>query len=353
MTMRAAIVGLTHPHTRGWAQTLDVLSGRLTVVGVHDADQGNRALVPEPFADKPFFTSLEALIEERRPEVALVGAATGEAAALVTRLAEAGVHMIVDKPAARTVEEARRAADAVRRANVKVAVGFANRLNPAIQELRRLCKSGAVGRLLAFEARHISGQVRRWPNGSANPLFSREVSGGGHLHWLGIHYLDLMCYLAEDEVAEVTAFTDNVGGQPIDVEDCAVVGLRFRGGALGVLHCGNLAPSLRVEQYFAARGEHLNATVRLHEPSEEGSRHGLHLVSDGEHGPLEQDMTFIQKAIPGYGGISGRTLANDLLDAIEQDRQPMITFDDIVLALQIIEAAHESSSTGRTVALAR
>src|SRR6266446_6244773 len=80
---------------------------------------------------------------------------------------------------------------------------------------------------------------------------SKSRAGGGHLMWLGIHYLDLIQYISGDRIRQVTGFARNVGGTPIDVEDAAVVALQFAGGSVGTLHSG----------YYLDRGYHTRIMV--------------------------------------------------------------------------------------------
>ena len=61
----------------------------------------------------------------------------------------------------------------------------------------------------------------------------KAKAGGGHLIWLGIHWLDLAMWISASRIREVSCFTANIGRQPIDTEDSAVVALRFENGVLG------------------------------------------------------------------------------------------------------------------------
>jgi len=58
-------------------------------------------------------------------------------------------------------------------------------------------------------------------------LSFEDRAGGGKLLFHGTHYLDVIQYLVGDSIREVTGFCQNVGGQPIEVEDAAIVNFRF------------------------------------------------------------------------------------------------------------------------------
>ena len=80
---------------------------------------------------------------------------------------------------------------------------------------------------------------------------SRERAGGGHLIWLGIHYVDLIQFITGEQIVEVSAQTANVGGQPVNIEDSAAVSFRLSGGAVGTLQSA----------YYLDRGYHNGITV--------------------------------------------------------------------------------------------
>ena len=75
--------------------------------------------------------------------------------------------------------------------------------------------------------------------------------GGGHLIWLGIHWLDLAQLISGDRVREVCGFSRNVGGQPIEVEDAAVLALQFDKGMVGTMQSA----------YYLDRGYHSDITL--------------------------------------------------------------------------------------------
>ena len=80
---------------------------------------------------------------------------------------------------------------------------------------------------------------------------SRAQAGGGFLIWLGIHWLDLVPFISGDRIRQVCGFARNVGGQPIEVEDAAVLALQFDKGMVGTMHSG----------YYLDRGDHNHCKI--------------------------------------------------------------------------------------------
>ena len=117
-------------------------------------------------------------------------------------------------------------------------LALCNRLSPIAADARRIVAEGGIGRLYAARVMTLADQARIWVPRTRDWTFRRAEAGGGHLLWLGIHWLDLLLYLTGARVTAVQALTANAGGAPIDVEDVATVNLRLEGGALASLVSG-------------------------------------------------------------------------------------------------------------------
>ncbi|MCC6805770.1 MAG: Gfo/Idh/MocA family oxidoreductase, partial [Anaerolineae bacterium] len=244
MTMlRVGVIGLEHYHVTGWVDSLGLFSDRVEIVALYDPDpiRGEllaptwhdphlSAALPEALRSVPFHTDLDALLAKERIDLALVTLPNAMLPGAIGRLAQAGIHMLVDKPGARTAAEAEPAFRAARGAGVKVSVGLGRRFGQGWRDSKAMLAQGRLGKLLTVEAIFTTSSVTvRKPN---NLIFDRELSGGGILHWLGVHDIDQMLWQTGDEIVEVQAMAANVGGQAIEVEDAISVGLRFAGGAL-------------------------------------------------------------------------------------------------------------------------
>ena len=163
---------------------------------------------------------------------AVVVATINDALAPITLGAvNAGKHVLVEKPAARSADELRPVAAAAKAAGVAVRVGFNHRFHPALLKARELVDAGAVGPLMFVRGRYgHGGRVgydREW---RANPA----LAGGGELLDQGVHLIDLTRWFLGD-VAEVrghagTFFWD------MPVEDNGFVCLKHTGGQVGWLH---------------------------------------------------------------------------------------------------------------------
>jgi predicted dehydrogenase len=121
---------------------------------------------------------------------------------LVRAAISAGIHVLVEKPAARHVDELRGLPQLAAKHNVRVRVGFNHRYHRAFQHARRLVDSGSLGSLLFLRARYGHGGRIGYANEwRAQP----QRSGGGELIDQGVHLIDLARWFLGDFV-EVDGF---------------------------------------------------------------------------------------------------------------------------------------------------
>jgi len=334
---RVAVFGVDHPHSKGWAETLRNTPG-VEVAAFYDRSEGSRGLLEEAYASKNFYTDAEELVENEDFSLAAVLLPNNEAPSVVKMLAEAGKHILLEKPGARSAEELRPAVEAVKLSRVKLSVGYVRRFHPLAREVKVMVERGLLGRVFSAEGRIGASTVRL-----RNPrhfLFSRGVSGGGILSWLGVHWFDLLRFMLGSEVESVSAIVGNVGGEEIDVEDAASVALRFENGAIGSVHAGYFLPD-GYDMFLGLRG-------RLGWASWDPGSDDLTVKSlaPGWSGGLKR-VRYTPPQVPGYGGQMGLDMVADLLSAIEQDRSPLVNEDDALRVLRIVDAAYESSRTGK------
>jgi predicted dehydrogenase len=152
--------------------------------------------------------------------------------AAITRAAvEAGKHVLVEKPGARSAAELEAVAAAARGRARRVRVGFNHRFHPAIQKARSLIDDGAIGELMFLRARYgHGGRVgydREW---RANPA----LSGGGELIDQGVHLIDLSRWFLGPFAAIDGAAHTYYWDMPVD--DNAFLLLRTAAGKTAFLH---------------------------------------------------------------------------------------------------------------------
>jgi UDP-N-acetyl-2-amino-2-deoxyglucuronate dehydrogenase len=350
---RVAVIGLNHYHVAGWVDSLAEFPDRLEIVALYDPDSARgQSLTPDHSdphlsrrlpgwaAEIPYYTDLDNLIRESRPEIAVVTLPSVAAPLAIERLAAAGVHMLVDKPGARTAADAERGFGAAKKAGVKVAVAFTRRYGQGWKDAKAMVDAGRLGSLIATEAVFVTSSP--FVRDPANAIFSRELMGGGILHWLGVHDLDLLLWLTGEPIVEVQAMAGTVSGAAIDVEDVLSMSVRYRSGAIGTVHYAYALPRTGGDGYLALRGT--KGSIHL-QPNGTLTWTGPGSIGDPV---MTQTTTYQTRTAPGYGA-GGGAIIDDLLRAIEEDREPLANGDAATEALRVIDAAYRSAAEGRRV----
>ena len=287
------------------------------------------------------FGSVGEMLKAGPPDLAIVSMVAVNAPPVIRPLLEAGVHVMAEKPACVKPDDFVPLAELADRRGVHLMLALANRTTPWAEELHRIVQSGGIGKLYAVHGLFLADQTRiRRQLDSPDWTFQQDRVGGGHLAWLGIHWLDLMRYVTGDEVVDVGAKTGVVGGAPIDVEDLALVNLRFRRGGMGTLTSGYLLDEgyHQLLTFYGAEGwvrwrDGEPSQVEWHSPS-----------------PRMNESPDRRIAFGARGG--GYTVwVRETLRACLGEREAPITAADGLIALRIVHAAYESAATGRSVKL--
>ncbi len=178
--------------------------------------------------------------------------------------AEAGKHILCEKPLARTAEESKGMLDAVIEAGVKHMVAFNYRFVPAIRQARNLIESGALGRIYHFRAMYLQEWIMPHYGTPKIWRLDKSVAGSGALGDLGAHIIDLAHFLVGG-IKGVSAMTrtfiderplpDGDGVGKVDVDDAFVAAIEFENGAVGTLEATRFAGGRKNYNCFEINGE--------------------------------------------------------------------------------------------------
>jgi predicted dehydrogenase len=205
------------------------------VVGLCDADPA-AAAVANAALELPVHTMLEALLE-RPPDALIIATPDFAHAEPAVAAAQAGCHLMVEKPLATTVEDARRIADAVRSAGVQCMVAFENRWNPAFSTLRARVASGELGRIVSQTA--ILNVTRSVPTGMIG--WAARTSP---LWFQMSHTIDLASWLAASRPVRLSAVGScgHLASLGLDGLDSVQALVEFADGSTACLESGWLLP---------------------------------------------------------------------------------------------------------------
>lgn len=194
MALRAGLLGLGVMGSNH-ARVLSSLEG-VEFVGVLDPGEN----VPDSVHDKPVVRDIEALLDLGL-DYAVVAAPTVFHLDMGTRLAEAGVHALIEKPVASTSEDAATLRDLFAAKGLIGGVGHIERYNPALQAARQRIADGMLGEIYQIVTR------RQGP-------FPGRIADVGVIKDLATHDIDLTAWVAQQEFVSVNARTAHRSGRP-------------------------------------------------------------------------------------------------------------------------------------------
>lgn len=228
----------------------------LEIAAVCDVD-AERARVASEKLKVPGFVSLSRLLAETDCDVVSLCTPSGLHAQQGVQVARAGRHVLSEKPMAVTLRQADELLSACDAAGVHLFVVKQNRLNPAVQLLKRAVESGRFGRI------YMANATVRWQRPQEYYDAERwrgtwEFDGGAFMNQAS-HYVDLVQWIV-GPVESVMAKTATQARR-IETEDSGVAILKFRSGALGVIEVNVLTYPRNFEGSLTVMGERGTAKI--------------------------------------------------------------------------------------------
>lgn len=316
-----------------------------TLIGITDVNEKARNSFSERYSTTAFNTTKE-LLENKDIDIVCICTPSGLHAELAIEAANFGKHIIVEKPMATNLKDADSMIKACEENNVKLTVIFQLRFSPQIKKLKKALEKNELGRLITGDVymKYYRSQ-EYYDAGGWRGTWSMD--GGGALMNQGIHNVDLL-YYTMGAVKSVFAHTKTMA-RNIETEDTAVALLEYKSGALGVIQATtSIYPGF--QRRVEINGD--KGSVVMEEDT---------IVSwstESSEAPNVQEST--EKT--GMGGTgykdpfsissSGHELQFiDFINAVKNDRKPIIDHYEGRKSLEIIMAIYESSRTGKLILL--
>ena len=271
-----------------------------------------RALLQDPSVDAVYIATPNALHAEQ-----------------VVAAAEAGKHVLCDKPLATTVADAERAVAACEAAGVRLGITFQTRRHEGMRETRDLLAAGGIGSVRLVEVE--LGPGRKLPqNWRTDP----DLAGAGVMNNLGVHAYDLLRFLLGAEVVEATAVVDVESG--FDVDTLALALLRFDNGALAYVNANQSLPNPQQDLVvYGTEGRVLGRNVTRSDLT------GTITVT-GRDGSEERTVS--------SAGVFGATV-QAFADAVLEGRDPSPGGLDGLRSVQVVDALARSVRERRSILL--
>lgn len=333
--MRLGIMSFAHLHAEGYINNLRA-NPDVEVIGFADDNPERGAHFARRYGIRQF-DSYEALIAAQ-PDGVVICTENARHRPVVELAAQAGVHVLCEKPLATTLEDARAMIEACERGKVHLMTAFPMRFNAPVIEAKRVIESGALGRIYGANTtnqgklpRYHADYVREW-------FEQKDLAGGGAAMDHTVHLVDLLRWFLGCEVVEVYAQLNDILYREagVDVETGGLVMLTFEDGTFASVDCSWSKPPS-----YPTWG-------------------GLTMEIVGETGLLMVDAFKQVTAVydraervrwPYWGSDSNQAMVDEFVAAIRENRPPAITGYDGYKALEVALAAYQSAACGAPVRL--
>jgi UDP-N-acetylglucosamine 3-dehydrogenase len=266
------------------------------------------------------FTDYRQMINQTHPDLVAVVVPTHMHSEIALNVLDRGIHVLIEKPITRTIDEALALLKLARIRGAKIAVGHVERFNPAVVELKRQLLNSALGQMFHLHARRIGP-------------FPPRIRDVGVTLDLASHDIDVMRYLANAEVEHVYAQTQR--RLHSSCEDLLLGFVRFTNDVLGVLDVNWLTPTkIRELTVTGEKGmflvNYLTQEVYFYENDYStttwDTMRSLTGVSEGTMTRLK-----VQKAEPL------RLEYEDIINSIVNDVLPTVSGEDGLAVLKVVE----------------
>jgi len=256
------------------------------------------------------------------------------------QVAEAGCHVLCEKPMATHTQEALDMIQAAKDHNVLLMIGHNQRMMPPHVKAKEVLLTGEMGRVISFRTAFGHGGPEGWSiDGAESWFFRKEDAYVGAMGDLGVHKADLIRWMLDDEVVEVSAFVENLDKEESTVDDNAVCLLRMSKGAIGTL----------TASWTYYKGED-NSTVLYCENGviKIGTDPVDQVIVEKRDGQVER---YNVGAIATNDAQVGSGVISAFVGAIVNGTTPSITGEDGLKSLQVILACMEAAATKKNVIL--
>jgi UDP-N-acetylglucosamine 3-dehydrogenase len=250
--------------------------------------------------------------------------------------AGAGKHILCEKPMSISMADAQAMIDAAESAGVTLMVRQSTRFAPPYSRVKEVVDSGVLGKINTARGVHCHGGPEFWtPN--YRWFFTKDLVGAGAALDMGIHICDFVLWLVGKEVVEVTGFAGTLE-KDIEVDDNIMTLMRFDDGTFAFCQASWSVKPMG-DSSLTIHGE--RGVLRLRRDPE----HPIVLELRSEEGG--PDLQYPEIAFPGPWG----TACGHFVECLVEGKEPMVTGEEGMRALEVVLATIRASETGQTVRL--
>jgi predicted dehydrogenase len=296
---------------------------------------------------KKYFTSEKDLLSDPDIDAVYIASPVGFHLKQILAAADAGKHILVEKPVAICATDAEKAVLYCEQKGVKLAAGFMMRFAAFHQKLKKLLENKAIGDVVS-----ISGQFTCWyPDIEGAWRQYKDQSGGGALMDMGIHLIDLIQYVCDEKIVEVAAMAETKTFS-YNVDDSSAMLARLSGGAFCNINSNFNIPDEAAKwrmEFYGTQGRIIaDETIGQ---VEGGRLELLNAGGDKGYDAAQNKQTFeAQSLTVELGNMYTKEIEN-FSDAVLGCAELISPASDAVYVQKVVEAAYRSSETRAFISL--
>ena len=343
-------IGLHHHHCEPYLETLSLLP--VEVTAACEPNESFDAGQVAGLGNVPVYRDPGELLEDADVDAVWVSLSNRDAPDVVRTAAEVGVHVYTEKPIARTAADLEPVVDAVASSSATVCVSLNWRSHPISREIKRQLRNGFFGDLRSFDVRFIASALET--RDTSHYLYDSEASRGGIVQWLGVHWLDLLSWLLENDPIRRVNASLSYEAEGVDVEDGATIQLETESGVVGNLQCGYYLREGRYDTRIDIYGSKAQSSWDPMGPTfgfDDETTVEFDAQNEDWSSTPHRSITHEYAPIPGYGGQWGLEFVEDFFAACEGDGDVPVGLDDALRLLRILDAVYESAEREEWVAV--
>lgn len=321
------------------------INNKLEIVGMCDLLTEKLKEKKEKFPDimnVNEYTDYIEMIEKEKPELVAIATESGKHAKIAIDCIRHGINVIIEKPIALSMNDAKKIIEEAKKYNVKVCANHQNRFNKSIQKMRSALDEGKFGRLF-YGTAHICWNRGESYYSQASWRGTWEQDGGALMNQC-IHDIDLLRWMMGNEVDEVMAYTDRLNHDYIEAEDLGLAIVKFKNGTYGMIEGTTNVYPTNLEETLYLFGEKGTAKAG---GSSVNKLEAWRFDSEDESNIIKE----YSEEHPNVYGLGHTPLYKDMIEAIQNNREPYVSAEDGARALELVLAIYLSAKEKRPIKL--
>jgi predicted dehydrogenase len=337
--IRFGILSFAHYHANFWCEAIN-RSDHAKLVGIWDDDTQRGVEASEKYHTS-YFSNLDVLLANC--DAAGITSETARHADLVEKAANAGVHILLEKPMGTSVVECARIYRAVHDSKIIFMQNFPKRYDPVNHELIRMVHGGELGMISLVRVRHGNYHLLELGSKASEMWYANpELSGGGALIDEGIHAADFLLWLLGEPSKVFSITSKRILGLP--VEDTALAVFSYPSGTLAEIVTSNtlVAAEDSIEVY-GTEGSTILSGVDLASRDFSTAPFLRTFRRGGERGHWQGSKTtprFLHGEFHQQGPLH-------FIECLISNKEPIVSLEEAWKSVAMIEAAYRASETGQ------